>query len=358
MSSKTYAITLDGVEYRVTAREIADISTVVTGITPSTAEYTGSAITVTPVSEQALVENTDYTITYSDNVSVGSCIVTITGIGNYSGVVTYTLQITGIDISTIVSGIFPSTAVYTGSPVIVAPISEQPLTEGVDYSISYSSNISVGTCTCTITGLGLYSGSVEYDLEITPLNIASIITGITPSTAEYTGSAITVTPISEMILTPETDYTITYSDNISIGTCTCTITGIGNFSESVDYTLEITAIDISTVVTGIDPSTAEYTGSAITVTPISEVEITEGTDYTIDYSDNISVGTCLVTISGIGNYSESVEHILEIVPPEESNDSEDSEEELVSEDTESDDSTDENSENNIVEPENEAIEEE
>ncbi len=128
--------------------------------------------------------------------------------------------------------------------------------------------------------------------------------------------------------------------------------------DGVEYRVTAREIaDISTVVTGITPSTAEYTGSAIRVTPVSEVEITEGTDYTIDYSDNISVGTCLVTISGIGNYSESVEHILEIVPPEESNDSEDSEEEPVSEDMESDDSTDENSENNIVEPENEAIEE-
>ncbi len=96
MSSKTYAITLDGVEYRVTAREIINISSVVTGITPSTAEYTGSPITVTPVSEQALVENTDYAITYSDNISVGACIVTINGLGNYEGSVQYTLVITNV----------------------------------------------------------------------------------------------------------------------------------------------------------------------------------------------------------------------------------------------------------------------
>ena len=128
--------------------------------------------------------------------------------------------------------------------------------------------------------------------------------------------------------------------------------------DGVEYRVTAREIaDISTVVTGITPSTAEYTGSAITVTPVSEVEITEGTDYTIDYSDNISVGTCLVTISGIGNYSESVEHISEIVPPEESNDSEDSDEEPAPEDTESDDSTDENVEEDTDESEDEAIEE-
>ena len=94
MSSKTYAITLNGVEYIMTAREIVDISSVVTGINPTTAEYTGSAINVSPISEKVLVEGTDYSITYSDNVSVGSCLVTINGLGDYSGSVNFILEIT------------------------------------------------------------------------------------------------------------------------------------------------------------------------------------------------------------------------------------------------------------------------
>jgi hypothetical protein len=94
MSSKTYAITLNGVEYIMTARELTDISEVITGINPTTAEYTGSAITVSPISEKVLVEGADYSITYSDNVSVGECIVTISGIGNYSGTAEFILEIT------------------------------------------------------------------------------------------------------------------------------------------------------------------------------------------------------------------------------------------------------------------------
>lgn len=94
MSNKTYAITLNGVEYIMTAREIVDISSVVTGINPTTAEYTGSAINVSPISEKVLVEGTDYSITYSDNISVGSCLVTINGLGDYSGSTNFILEIT------------------------------------------------------------------------------------------------------------------------------------------------------------------------------------------------------------------------------------------------------------------------
>lgn len=94
MSSKTYAITLNGVEYIMTAREIINISEVVTGINPITAEYTGEPITVVPVSEIELTEDVDYSIEYTDNVSVGECVVTISGLGDYSGTTEFILEIT------------------------------------------------------------------------------------------------------------------------------------------------------------------------------------------------------------------------------------------------------------------------
>jgi hypothetical protein len=108
--------------------------------------------------------------------------------------------------------------------------------------------------------------------------------------------------------------------------------------------------DISEVITGINPTTAEYTGEPITVVPVSEVELTEGVDYSIEYTDNVSVGECIVTISGIGNYSGTAEFILEITEatnsnsePENTNNN-DSDDLESSENTESGDSTDTNSE--------------
>ena len=55
--------------------------------------YTGAALEP-PVTvkdgEKALVEGTDYTVTYADNTAAGTATVTITGMGNYTGTLTAT----------------------------------------------------------------------------------------------------------------------------------------------------------------------------------------------------------------------------------------------------------------------------
>ena len=66
----------------------------VSGITDKT--YTGSAITqamTVTYDGKPLTEGTDYTVTYSNNVNVGTANVTITGTGSYKGSVTKTFKI-------------------------------------------------------------------------------------------------------------------------------------------------------------------------------------------------------------------------------------------------------------------------
>ncbi|MFD2531742.1 YDG domain-containing protein, partial [Gracilimonas halophila] len=61
----------------------------------------------------------------------------------------------------------------------------------------------------------------------------------------------------------------------------------------------------------------EYTGLAITPSTSLQnggVSLTEGTDYTVSYSNNTDVGTAGVTITGTGNYSGSLETTFEITP--------------------------------------------
>ena len=60
-----------------------------------------------------------------------------------------------------------------------------------------------------------------------------------------------------------------------------------------------------------------YTGSEITQTPVvtySGTVLTEGTDYTVSYSDNIKAGTATVTITGTGNYTGTVTKTFMILP--------------------------------------------
>ena len=61
-------------------------------------EYDGTektpSVTVTDTNGNTLIQDTDYTVSYSDNTEVGTATVTITGIGDYAGTITKTFTIT------------------------------------------------------------------------------------------------------------------------------------------------------------------------------------------------------------------------------------------------------------------------
>ena len=72
---------------------------------PKSYTYTGSKITfddaISVHDKGVLLEqNTDYTITYSDNTAVGTGTVIITGKGNYKGSVTKNFTISPVDAAT------------------------------------------------------------------------------------------------------------------------------------------------------------------------------------------------------------------------------------------------------------------
>ena len=73
-------------------------SCTVTGIDASYS-YTGSAITPSPTvtfGGDTLVEDTDYTVSYSNNINADTAYVIITGIGNFTGTTTVTFEIIGV----------------------------------------------------------------------------------------------------------------------------------------------------------------------------------------------------------------------------------------------------------------------
>ena len=79
----------------------------------------------------------------------------------------------------------------------------------------------------------------------------------------------------------------------------------------------VTLKDISSARVSAIPSQT-YTGSAITPTVTVTYDgatLTEGTDYTVAYSNNVSPGTATVTITGIGGYTGSTSVTFTIVEP-------------------------------------------
>ena len=79
----------------------------------------------------------------------------------------------------------------------------------------------------------------------------------------------------------------------------------------------VTLKDISSARVSAIPSQT-YTGSAITPTVTVTYDgatLTEGTDYTVAYSNNVDPGTATVTITGIGGYTGSTSLTFMIVEP-------------------------------------------
>ena len=118
-------------------------------------------------------------------------------------------------------------------------------------------------------------------------------------------------------LIENTDYTVTYSDNINAGTATATITGIGAYSGSknITFTIEPKKIDSPT----FDGLKSEYTYTGQAIEP--EFTLMDGdtvippSEYEVIYSDNTEVGTATVTIKDVsgGNYEVNCKAEFNIV---------------------------------------------
>lgn len=314
-------------------------------------QYTGSAVcptglTVTdPIDEirYKLTENKDYTVSYSNNINAGVASIIIKGQGNYDSGTTATARFT-ITSSTISSGSSggnggggssgssdgssgqlagPSAAIsaddvrltmdtsdamyYTGSAVYPG-VYISGMTENIDYTVTFSNNINVGQGIVTIRGINNSSGVITKTFRIIG-DLAKCSVAAIPDQA-YTGLAVTpgvTVTCGTSTLLQGTDYTLSYANNINIGTASVVITAArdSNYVGSVTVNFSIGNGVSSAVVSGY-ASHYTYTGEPITPA-ISVVAgsatLRPGTDYTVEYADNTNAGTATITITGKGTYS-------------------------------------------------------
>ena len=141
-------------------------------LSTSTYAYNGKAKTpsvTVKVGGKTLKKDTDYTVSYSNNIKVGTAKVTITGKGNYTGTISKTYSIKNDFKKATVSGI--STKAFTGKNItqsITVKYNGKTLKNGTDYTVSYSSNKNIGTATVKIAGKGSYTGTITKTFKINP----------------------------------------------------------------------------------------------------------------------------------------------------------------------------------------------
>jgi hypothetical protein len=273
--------------------------------------------------ENTLAEGTDYTVGYSGNVNVGTATVTVTGAGNYGG--TFSLPFTILPKPVAGEWIEALPAVtYTGDTIIPAVTvrdGDRILEAGKDYTVEYSGNVNAGSGTVIVTGLGNYGDTATQQFTIHPKPIAD---GWVDNAAfdlpyTYTGDSIKLAVTvrdGDKALAPDTDYTVSYSGNVNVGTATATVMGAGNYTGSVGRRFLITVKLLQeSWIAYIPPQT--WTGDSIKPVVVKDGdsgrELMAGADYTIKYVDNVKVNTATFTITGMGNYAGSASGTFDIV---------------------------------------------
>ena len=319
---------------------------------PADSKYDGNEHRNKPTvkdGEKVLVEDTDYTLSYSEDViNVGKVTVTITGKGNYSQETTVDYQITPRTVK-LTSGSDSKT--YDGTPLVKhdVTVSEDGFADGEGATYSYTgTQTDAGSSENTFT-YALNEGTLASNYEITTANGTLTVEAVkTEVKVEITGHTDTVTYDGQVHSVSGYDVTNIsnklYSDTAISFTGTAVVSRIvagtsymgltaAQFSNTSANFTNVTfvvhdgwlKIDPKSIIpdgpntpdekkTGIEvtkPADSKYDGNVHENKP--EVKDTktgatlvEGTDYTLSYKgDTTNAGTVTVTITGAGNYTGS-----------------------------------------------------
>ena len=277
--------------------------------------YTGSGITpelTISFGDMVLEEGVDYDISCEDNVEPGEASFHITFKGNFEGEGDGLFTITPKPAAELTVSDIPDQS-YTGeslSPEVEVYDGSSKLTEGEDYVVTYRNSTDVGTATAIIDFTGSrYSGTIEKDFNIV-LDIQDAVLTVSPDGSEYTGEEIvpeiTVTLPDGTVLDPDTDYDVSYSDNVNAGTCTITVTGKGSYRGTLTDEMTITPKHLykSDLTVG-SIGTYVYTGSQITPevsVSYDDTALVPDVDFEVSFENNIEPGEATVLITLKGNF--------------------------------------------------------
>ena len=155
-------------------------------------------------------------------------------------------------------------ATYNGkeqTPVVVD--GDKVLEEGVDYEWEPREDgdglVNVGEHWVRLFGMGEYADMYGKVLVINPADIADVEIAEFEDAKAYTGEAVEpalTLKLDGLTLEQGRDYTVSYENNIEVGTATVTVTGIGNFTGETTLSFEI-AVPEYACVSGDDSTWTE-----------------------------------------------------------------------------------------------------
>ena len=289
-----------------------------------------------------LIEGTDYTVSYTNNVDKGvnTATATITAKSDiadyYIGTASANFSIrkeiayaNGFTAYAVSDDEHP--IIYTGDPLepeVVVREGRVTLVKDVDYTLEYSDNITATSPgQFTVTGIGKYDGALTAYFTINTRDLSSEmispVTGIVyDGTAQYPKLTITYNG-HELVEGDDSnpltcDYYTTYSNNTETGEATVKIEGVNNFSGTFNYTFNINAKEFAADMIGAIADLV-YDGNAKEPAPVvtyNGMTLNAGTDYTVTYENNTNAGEATLTITATAlnnNYTGSASKTFNIL---------------------------------------------
>lgn len=206
---------------------------------------------------------------------------------------------------------------YTGSevkPAVAVKNGTTTLTEGTDYTVSYADNTNVGEATATVTGKGDFAGTKEVKFNITAKSFTNTSKPEITIPAQIVGTT-TVAGIvikwNSMTLAEGTDYEVAQPvAALTAGSQTTTVTFKGNYSGSCEASYDVNSGDFTKCALYVTSETYIFDGTAkepaVSVRDEANKLLTQGTDYTVSYENNVNAGTATVKVIGKGAYAGTI----------------------------------------------------
>ena len=263
---------------------------------PTDKTYTGSPCVqgVSVKDSDAKLTFDDISVTYENNINVGTATIIYTGKNNYTGEIRKNFKITEASITDDMIANIPSVTYNTRAhtPDVTVTFEGSTLEAGKDYGVAYTNNINAGTATVTVTGKGNFTGTAsktftinKAGLTLNPCTISELCTETDLKTRTLpsdfflageteTGFSIKLTAVeggddifavAPAVVEGENKITFRLKNEVGAATFTVTVTPVSGNYNGGSYALTISTHDRTDVSGSISfpDGSAVYTGTGI-----------------------------------------------------------------------------------------------
>ena len=260
---------------------------------PTDKTYTGSPCVqgVSVKDSEAKLTVDDISVTYENNINVGTATIIYTGKNNYTGEIRKNFKITEASIMADMIAVIPIVTYNTKAhtPKVTVTFDGSTLEAGKDYEVAYTNNVNAGTATVTVTGKGNFTGTASKNFTIAQAYLSVENQTVTHFRTE-TGAKTYPVP-ADMFLADEkeTGFTITVTDYAgdAIFTTAPAVDGT-NVNYQLNGTVGTAVIEVK-----VKPDSSNYVNASFTLTFV--VNDKENVSGSISFPD----GSAVYTASGI-----------------------------------------------------------